>query len=129
MRLYPVHGEHWLMRLAATLTQPRLVADVVNRVEGGGRKNGIQQELNRHHGHVKLEHQQAGQREAKVKRQQIEQGKEDVKVEADTPKLLIGQGQHKQRPDQIDDKQPAKLCQRHGFSPAASANACCQPST
>ncbi len=57
MRLNPVHGEHRLMRLTSAFTQPRLVADVVNRVEGGGGENGVQQELYRHHGHVKLEHQ------------------------------------------------------------------------
>ncbi|MNN65917.1 hypothetical protein D3C81_1814610 [compost metagenome] len=87
-----------------TLAQPGFIADVVNRIKRGGREDGIQQELDRHHLNVKLKHQQAGQREAEVKRQQIQQRKEHVEVKTDAPKLLISQRQNKQRANQVDDK-------------------------
>ena len=129
MSLYPVHGKQRRTRLCAALAQPGLVGDVIDGVKRRRRQQGVQQKLHRHHLDVKLEHQQAGQRKTEIERQQIQQRKEDVEVKAHAPKLPVGQRQNKRQADQIDDKQAAELRQRHECSPAANAEACCQPST
>ena len=53
--------------------------------------------------------------------------KEDIEVKAHTAKLKPGQRDNKQRAEQPDNKQATELQQTHATSPAAIANARCQP--
>ncbi len=53
--------------------------------------------------------------------------KEDIEVKAHTAKLKPGQRGNKQRAEQPDHKQATELQQTHATSPAAIANARCQP--
>lgn len=53
--------------------------------------------------------------------------KEDIEVKTHTAKLKPGQRGNEQRAEQPDNKQATELQQTHATSPAAIANARCQP--
>ena len=110
MGFHPVHGKQRAMRnLTRGRTQPRFIGHVVDCVEAHRDQQRLQQNLRRRHADVKAEHQNTGQREAEEKGQQKQQREKNVEVKAYPTELKPGGGGDKQRRQQPDHQQPAKL--------------------
>lgn len=68
MGFYPIHGKQWTTGCGVfRRAQARFIGDVIHRVKAGRREQRLQQDFRRSDAHIKAEHEDAGQREAKEK--------------------------------------------------------------
>lgn len=126
MGFYPIHGKQWTTGCGVfRRAQARFIGDVIHRVKAGRREQRLQQDFRRSDAHIKAEHEDAGQREAKEKGQQKQQREEYVEVKTYAPEFKPGERGDKQRAQQPDHQQAAKLQLAHALSPEAIRSARC----